>query len=169
MKRISLTLAALALCAALLAGCPSSRQETPAQTSRRDAIPFAEGQLYALAYLGYQEADDLDYYAQRYLDNAALPVHYLSAGDYYLVIPRYDDMALSLYQGDINTLEPALIFEDPHCEPFLLQCNASDIFADATVRLTYNGETAEFSPFISLKDGSIDPGPRGLLLTLAET
>ena len=47
----------------------------------------------------------------------------------------------------------------------ILQCNASDIFADATIRLTYEGETAEFSPFISLKDGSVDLGTQGLDLT----
>ena len=36
---------------------------------------------------------------------------------------------------------------------------------EVTVRLDYQGETAEFSPFISLKDGSVDAGARGLLLT----
>ena len=46
-----------------------------------------------------------------------------------------------------------------------MQCNVSDIFADVTVRLEYNGETAEFSPFISLKDGTLMIGERGLDLT----
>ena len=40
---------------------------TPA--SKRDAIPFEAGQLYAVAYLGYQTADGRGYYAQRYLDS----------------------------------------------------------------------------------------------------
>ena len=57
---------------------------TPA--SKRDAIPFEAGQLYAVAYLGYQTADGLGYYAQRYLDSDKLPVHYVSDGDYYLVM-----------------------------------------------------------------------------------
>lgn len=161
MKKAAPALAALICCAALLAGCAPAGPEA----SKRDAIPFSQDQLYAVAYLGYQQAEDLDHYAQRYLDDDALPVHYLSAGDYYLVIPRYENMALSLYWCDINAAQPALVYEDPRCGPFLLQCNASDIFSDAVVRLEYQGETAEFSPFISLKDGSIDPGPRGLLLT----
>ena len=72
---------------------------------------------------------------------------------------------MSLYRNDIETLQPALIYEDPDCEPFILQCNASDIFADATIQLTYKNETVEFSPFISLKDGSVDIGPQGLDLT----
>ena len=58
------------------------------------------------------------------------PVHYLSGGDFYLVIPRYDGMALALSRSDIETLQSTLIYEDPDCRPFLLQCNASDIFAD---------------------------------------
>ena len=136
---------------------------TPA--SKRDAIPFEAGQLYAVAYLGYQTADDLDYYAQRYLDSDQLPIHYVSDGDYYLVIPRYDGMSLSLYVNDFDTSLGTLRFRDPDCGPFVIQCNVSDIFADVTVRLEYNGDTAEFSPFISLKDGTLMVGERGLDLT----
>ena len=144
----------------------SDGQEQDIQVqSKRDSIPFSEGQLYAVAYLGYQQAEDLDYYVENYLDNGDLPTHYLSSGDYYLIIPRYDGMALSLFRGEIDLTEPILLYEDPNCQPFLLQCNVSDIFADAVIRLTYGDETVEFSPFISLKDGSVDVGPSGLLLT----
>ena len=133
--------------------------------SKRDIIPFEAGQLYAAAYLGYQAIEDWDYYAERYLDSDKLPVHYVSDGDYYLVIPRYDGMSLSLYVNDVDTGLGMLRFQDPDCGPFVIQCNASDIFTDVTVLLEYNGETAEFSPFISLKDGSVMIGERGLDLT----
>ena len=36
---------------------------------------------------------------------------------------------------------------------------------DIVSQLTYEDETVEFSPFISLKDGSVDIGERGLDLT----
>ena len=150
----------LLLCLFLLGGCGGVEE-----VSKRDNIPFQEGQLYAAAYLGYQQIDDLDYYLERYLDDGELPVHYLSGGDFYLVIPRYDGMALALSRSDIETLQSTLIYEDPDCRPFLLQCNASDIFADAVIRLTYQDESVEFSPFLSLKDGSVDVGARGLDLT----
>ena len=150
----------LLLCLFLLGGCGGVEE-----VSKRDNIPFQEGQLYAAAYLGYQQIDDLDYYLERYLDDGELPVHYLSGGDFYLVIPRYDGMALALSRSDIETLQSTLIYEDPDCRPFLLQCNASDIFADAVIRLTYQDESAEFSPFLSLKDGSVDIGAGGLDLT----
>ena len=115
----------LLLCLFLLGGCGGVEE-----VSKRDNIPFQEGQLYAAAYLGYQQIDDLDYYLERYLDDGELPVHYLSGGDFYLVIPRYDGMALALSRSDIETLQSTLIYEDPDCRPFLLQCNASDIFAE---------------------------------------
>ena len=144
---------------------PTSDPVPLAPAGKRDAIPFEAGQLYAAAYLGYQTADGLDYYAERYLDSDQLPVHYVSDGDYYLVIPRYDGMSLSLYVNDIETSLGTLRFFDPDCGPFIVQCNASDIFTDVTVRLEYGGETAEFSPFISLKDGAVMLGERGLDLT----
>ena len=150
----------LLLCLFLLGGCGGVEE-----VSKRDNIPFQEGQLYAAAYLGYQQIDDLDYYLERYLDDVELPVHYLSGGDFYLVIPRYDGMALALSRSDIETLQSTLIYEDPDCRPFLLQCNASDIFADAVIRLTYQDESVEFSPFLSLKAGTVDIGAGGLDLT----
>lgn len=161
MKKIASWFPMLLVCLGLLSGCsPEPR------ASKRDAIPFEEGQYYAAAYLGYQQIDDLNYYAERYLDSDQLPIHYLSDGDYYLVIPRYPGMKLSLYRNDMETSETALIYEEPDCRPFILQCNISDIFPDATIRLTYENETVEFSPFISLKDGSVDIGECGLDLTM---
>lgn len=148
----------------LLLGLCTGCTEQP-QASKQDAIPFREGQYYAVAYLGYQQMEDLDDYAAQYLDSDQLPVHYISSGDFYLVIPRYAGMELTLYRNDMETMDPLLLYEDPDCTPFILQCNASDIFADATIRLSYGEETAEFSPFISLKDGAVDVGEQGLLLT----
>lgn len=151
----------LVLLACLLTGCAPGGGDTEEQS----AIPFEEGQLYAAAYLGYQQMDNLEFYVEQYLDSDEIPIHYLSAGDYYLVIPRYDGMTLKLYRNDLETSQTSLLYEDPDCGPFLLQCNASDIFADATISLEYEGETAKFSPFLSLKDGSADMGEKGLNLT----
>lgn len=143
----------------------STSQSSQPQASKRDQIPFADGQSYAVAHLGYQEIEDLDYYVQRYLDSDDIPIHYLSSGDYYLIIPRYEGMELSLYANDFNTSDSTLFYQQADCQPFIIQCNVSDIFPDATIELTYKGETVSFSPFISLKDGSLDIGEHGLDLT----
>ena len=166
MKKLSFCRAAVLSCALLFSGCASSAG-TPGENraNKLNNIPFEDGQYYAAAYLGYQQITGLEVYAEQYLEHDRIPIHYLSSGDYYLVIPRYAGMSLSLFRNDIETGETILIYEDPDCRPFILQCNASDIFADATVRLSYGGETAEFSPFISLKDGEIEIGAKGLDIT----
>ncbi|MGI5963893.1 MAG: hypothetical protein ACOX7N_09325 [Lawsonibacter sp.] len=146
----------------LLAGC--SGNSRGAEGANEAGIPFSEGQFYAVAHLGYQQITELEHYTQ-YLEKKDPPIHYLSDGDFYLVIPRYEGMELALYRNDIEGMQPVLLFEDPDCQPFILQCNVSDIFADATIQLTYEGEPMEFSPFLSLKDGSIQAGEKGLVLT----
>lgn len=47
----------------LLLGLCTGCTEQP-QASKQDAIPFREGQYYAVAYLGYQQMEDLDDYAR---------------------------------------------------------------------------------------------------------
>lgn len=37
-------------------------------------------------------------------------------------------MHLSLYRNDLDGGPPTLLYEDPDCRPFILQCNVSDIF-----------------------------------------
>ena len=74
-------------------------------------------------------------------------------------------MAMSLYHNDVETMDSVLVYEDPDCRPFIIQCNASDIFSDATIQLTHGEETVEFSPFISLQDGSVVVGDGGLNIT----
>ena len=152
------------LCLLALTGCRAA-PDSGSEGSKTASIPFQEDQLYAVAYLGYGEINDLAFYTENYLDDVNLPVHYLSKGDYYLIIPRYADMEVRLYQNDIETMGTTLIYEDMACRPFILQCNVSDIFTDTTICLTRETETVEFSPYISLEDGSVQVGDRGVDIT----
>ena len=137
--------------------------------SNIESIPFKKNQLYAVAYLGYDEINDLSFYEQNYLDSENIPIHYISKGEYYLVIPRYSTMSVSLYKNDMQNMEKSLIFEEQACSPFIVQCNISDIFADVTIRFVYNEETIEFSPYISLEDGAAEVGNRGINITKQAT
>ena len=160
MKRKTIR-AALALLCLVLAACgqPAAEADAPYEN-----IDFQEGQLYAAAYLGWEEMEGLSDYQTAYLKGESVPVHYISPGEFYLIIPRYPDMAVKLYQNDINGAAPVLLFEAENCVPFVVQCNISDIFSDLTVELSYGGEAVSFSPYISLKDGSVQVGERGLEL-----
>ncbi len=133
----------------------------------RSTIPFEDGQLFAIAWLGYQDSSGLTPYLETYL--ADMPyTSILSDGDVYLFIPRYDDMTIALYQNDMETGDRTLIERFDPAIPLMLSCNVSDIFPDATLVFTYGDTTVEYSPFISLKDGSLDVGEYGLNITIAE-
>ena len=93
-------LSTLLFCALLLAGCGTAAQTpdatpTPAQETAAtptpdplSTLPYTDGQLYAAAYLGYQAPTDLDFFQQTYFGGRELPVHHISDGDFYLIIPR---------------------------------------------------------------------------------
>ena len=138
-----------------------------AQAHKQDAIPFADGQLYAVALVGTNDLTALPDYLSEYTDTDAesIPTYVLSEWEYYLVIPRYSDSNVALYRNDAETNDRKLLFEQEGNAPFLIQCNISDIFSDATIAITHDGETVEFSPYISLQDGSVQVGERGLNLT----
>ena len=135
------------LCCALLLVCLTAQAE----------IPFANEQLYAVACVGY--GDDVA---------LSVPVHYVSDGETYLIIPRFVDMTLRLYVNDMETSSQTLIYEEENCRPFAVRCNISDIFPDVTISFTRGETTLEFSPYLSLKDGTLQPGKFGLDLTRGE-
>lgn len=168
MKKTTIYFAAAMGAFLLLSGCAAIRSEDPGAASsdaREEPIAFSETQLYAVAGVGYDDLTELPFYLERYLDGESVPIHYLSGGEYYLIIPRYEDMDLKLYKNDMVTERSDLVFEEKSCKPFLIQCNISDIFADATISLTYREETVEFTPYVSLQDGSYLIGDRGLDIT----
>lgn len=160
MKHSMFHLLPVLLCCALLFGCAKPAEPSAAESS----VPFDEGQVYALAYLGYQSPERLDEFREKYLGGAALPVHYVSGGDYYLLIPRENVSAVRLYVNDIETDSSTLFYEQSDARPFVVQCNVSDIFPDLTVELICADETVRFSPFVSLENGEVLSGERGLLL-----
>jgi hypothetical protein len=166
MKRIKIYSVVIIALIVLFSGCSAIQTEKgDSEIKKIESIPFLDDQLYAVAYLGYGEIDDLSFYVQKYLDSENIPIHYLSQGEYYLVIPRYPNMSLSLYKNDFDTTDSSLIFEEKESRPFIIQCNVSDIFPDATISFTYNNETVEFSPHISLVDGTVVIGDRGINIT----
>ncbi len=139
--------------------------EASLSVEEKTDIPYTEQQLYAVAYIGYDEYSELQHYTDKYLYDENLPFHHLSSGEYYLIIPRYEDMTLSIYENDIETQSSALIYKSPTSHPFVIQGNISDIFSNMTIEFSTDDDKTSFSPYVSLKDGSIMVGDRGLLLT----
>ena len=160
---------ASALCAAAdrlrYGGTGPGRDADPLST-----LPYEDGQLYAAAYLGYLEPKDLDFFRQTYFGGRELPVHHISDGDFYLIIPRDPNATVRLLRNDMLTQTSSIFYEQPDGSPFVIGCNVSDIFPDVTVEITASdGEKVSFSPFISLEDGSVEVGERGLNITRIST
>lgn len=180
-----LTAAALLLGAVLLTGCAAETIKKPASTTETEpnatettpslpagteqttpsAIPFADGQLYAVAYAGFDEPEALDTWIETYLNGERPETVEISDGEYYLVIPRNPGTILRVLKEDFDTGEKSVAYEDPDGKPIILHCNASDIFFDADVELTDAAGTVSFTPYISPRDGAIEIGEHGLLLT----
>ena len=141
------------------------KTEAP-KPSKLESISFADGQMYAVAFLGYGEKDTETWnrMQREYLDETDIPIHVISEGDIYLIIPRYTDMNLSISKIDPDTSKATKFYEEANAKPFLIQCNVSDIIQDAEITLTRNGESTTFTPFQSLKDGTIQVGEKGLNL-----
>jgi len=75
-----------------------------------------------------------------------------------------------LLRNDMLTQTSSIFYEQPDGSPFVIGCNVSDIFPDVTVEITASdGEKVSFSPFISLEDGSVEVGERGLNITRIST
>ena len=183
MKQRSI-LVTLLLCVLLLTGCGTAApapDATPTPTQEAAAaptptpdplstLPYEDGQLYAAAYLGYQAPTDLDFFQQTYFGGRELPVHHISDGDFYLIIPRDPNATVRLYKNDMVTDSKTLFYEQTNGDAFVIGCNVSDIFPDVTVEITASdGEKVSFSPFISLEDGSVEVGERGLNITRIST
>ena len=122
----------------------------------------ADGALCAVASLGYAPDYDRDAAMELYPFLSDVPAdNYIDAGGYelYLIVPC-QNIAATVYAADLdwenyNYIRGRLlgIVEG---EPFLLCCNFSDIVSNSLIVLsTANGEVLEFSPSISLKDGTL--------------
>ena len=70
MKKLTAFFVVMISALSLLAGCSQMQQaNSNSETSNIDSIPFEKNQLYAVAYLGYDEIDSLSFYTQNYLDS----------------------------------------------------------------------------------------------------
>jgi hypothetical protein len=73
--------------------------------------------------------------------------------DYYLFLPKYKDTVVTVSEID---MEGAVVSElISTVNPVLIKCNLSDIAPSVKITARYKDSELSFSPFISLKDGSV--------------
>lgn len=120
------------------------------------------GAFCAAAFLGYAPNYDETAAMKLYPFLVDVPAdNYIDAGgdELYLIIPC-SDIAATVYACDVDWESYSYIrgrllgvFDG---EPFFLRCNVSEIVTNTLVLLTTEGgKTFEFSPSISMKDGTL--------------
>ena len=75
----------------------------------------------------------------------------------YVIYPLLNNSKINIYKAELDG-ESNLVKKDlivPTNKPFILNCNISDIIPNTILEIEYNNKKYEYSPSISLKDGSI--------------
>lgn len=75
----------------------------------------------------------------------------------YVIYPLLNNSKINIYKAELDD-ESNLVKKDlivSTNKPFILNCNISDIIPNTILEIEYNNKKYEYSPSISLKDGSI--------------
>ena len=113
-------------------------------------IPSDSKELIAIALLNNIEEAETKYK----IEDAK--VYEYNGGELYLIIPIYKNVSINVYSA---VMEEADIVKDNLLyttnKPFILKCNVSDIIPNIIIEIKQNNIVYEYSPSISLKDGSL--------------
>jgi len=125
-------------------------------------------QVLAIFFLGGVEGE-YDYsLAEKYYskeDIKNFETVALDGEEYYLIVPRYNNTVTVSSLTMTEDGGTAAKIEKEFSKPFFLKCNISDIFSNAEISLEHDGVEYKYSPYVSLKDGSIVTQDFVLLVT----
>ena len=125
----------------------------------KNEYPYDGNDLYAIENLGYNYKD-----SSKLVEAGAFFLD-LGGDEYYYIEPRYDQTKINIYKNDINNEESELILSTITQKAVVVKCNESDIFSNVTIELITNeGKTTKFSPYISLKDGTLVINEEGFFI-----
>lgn len=119
-------------------------------------IPFAtnDGKLMGIIQIGGSELD-YDYsLVDKYFKTRDFETIEFGGTEKYLIIPREDGISVySLELTEDGDVEEK--FVKNMSEPFYITCNVSDIISNSMLRIMKDAKQYSYSPYISLKDGSL--------------
>ncbi len=120
-------------------------------------LPFEveAGKYIAVMYIGGSE-DSYNYsLVQKYYENNEFDTIDIGGEEKYLIIPLGKPISVfSLSLTEDGGVEEKLIRKSV-IAPFYIKCNMSDIFSNCLLRVMVNNKQYSYSPYISLKDGSV--------------
>lgn len=123
-------------------------------------LPFKkdDGNLLGIIYVGGLE-EDYDYtIVDKYFNTRDFETVDLEGEEKYLIIPRECEVEVfSLSMDEIDEMD--FVMKEKYIKtmdkPFYITCNVSDIIANSLLRVNNDGEQYSYSPYISLKDGTV--------------
>lgn len=123
-------------------------------------LPFenGDGKLLGIMQIGGMKEDYNYSIVDKYFKTKDFETISLGGEEKYLIIPRGHEVEVySLSMGEID--EESFSMNETYIktmsQPFYITCNVSDIIANSLLRITKDGKQYSYSPYISLKDGSL--------------
>ena len=108
-------------------------------------------QLLAVAYL-----NNIEEISSKYIFNLEnIKVFQTNGNEKYLIIPRYNDIEISIYEASFNEdkFEKSNKIANTNL-PFIINCNESENVSNIIIEVKYNNEVFDYSPSINLKDNN---------------
>ena len=123
-------------------------------------LPFEtyDGKLLGIMYIGGLE-EDYDYtIVDKYFNTKEFETIELEGTEKYLIIPRDCKVEVySLSMDEVNEMD--FVMNEKYIKtmnkPFYITCNVSDIISNCLLRINKDETQYSYSPYISLKDGSL--------------
>lgn len=123
-------------------------------------LPFKkeDGKHLGIIYIGGLE-EDYDYTTvDKYFNTRDFETVALEGEEKYLIIPRNCEVEVySISMDEVDEVD--FIMSEKYIKtmnkPFYITCNVSDIIANSLLRVRKEGKQYSYSPYISLKDGSL--------------
>lgn len=158
MKKIWLVLIVLVVLIVFVIGIYLSLCNKPLYLKMELPFEKDDEKLLGVIYIGGLE-EDYDYtVVDKYFNTREFETVDLEGEEKYLIIPKECEVevyALSMDEVDESSFE----MNEKHIKtidkPFYITCNISDIISNSLLRVKKDGKTYSYSPYISLKDGSI--------------
>ena len=88
--------------------------------------------------------------------NEDFEIYETNGDELYFIMPIYKNVSINVYTAimeETDIVKDKLITSTN--KPFILKCNVSDIIPNIIIEIKQNNKVYEYSPSISLKDGSL--------------
>ncbi len=117
--------------------------------------------------LGQSKQQVIDEYLT---DVDEIPFYNYGGPEIFCVIPHYVGSSITVKRSELTEQGELVAKEtlDTSDKPMIIQCNESDLYSNVMITIKYNDKSTTFTPYISLKDGSVMPADKMEVIDLTK-